>query len=203
LQSKRSVITVRGIVFSALFAALMIVSSFANIHLGFTPIPITLENMAAMLAGAFLGPLYGFLSIFIVIFLLALGVPVMPGAVGLARILGPTGGFLWMFPISALLIGLFIRRIQGSGWKVYVKVFLVIWLCSLTVYLAGVPWLMYKANIPLSKGIELGFTPFILGDTLKAIVATLIVVPVRRIFPMSKLIGGEDAEVVQLPDDQG
>src|SRR5690606_11538744 len=132
-------ITIRGIVFSAIFAALMVIMSFVNINLGFSPVPITLENMAPMLAGAFLGPFYGFLSIFLVVFLTALGVPLLHAKGGLDIILGPTGGFIWMFPIAALLTGLIVKRISGSGPVAYIKVFIAIWLSSLTLFLTGIP----------------------------------------------------------------
>lgn len=197
MNQAKPFITIRGIVFSAIFAALMVIMSYVNIHLGFSPVPITLENMGPMLAGAFLGPFYGFLSIFLVVFLTALGVPLLHARGGLELILGPTGGFIWMFPIAALLAGWFVKRISGSGPAVYIKVFLAIWLSSLTVYLTGVPWLAHSASVSIGEAMVLGFYPFILGDTLKAIAATLIVVPVRRIFPVSRLIGG-DSQVVDL-----
>lgn len=198
MQNKMMKITIRGIVFSALFAALMVVLSFVNIYLGVNPVPITLENMGPMFAGAFLGPIFGFLSIFLVVFLTALGLPLMHGMSGFSFIFGPTGGFIWMFPISALLTGWFVSRIKGTGIMVYVKVFLAIWLCALTVYITGVPWLAHKVNVSFSEAVAMGFTPFILFDTLKAVVATLIVVPVRRIFPVSRLIGLQDAQVADL-----
>lgn len=187
----------QGIVFSALFAALMVVLSFVNIYLPFNPVPFTLENMGPMLAGAFLGPWYGFLSIFMVVGLTAIGLPLMHGQAGIAFVLGPTGGFIWMFPISALLTGLFVSRIKGSGIASYVKVFFAIWLCGLTVYIAGLPWLAYKANLNIEQTFALGFTPFILGDTLKALAATLVVVPVRRIIPV---LGGGNLQVADLRD---
>jgi len=200
-KSFKLVDLIRGIVFSALFAALMVVMSFVNIHLGFTPVPITLENMGPMLAGAFLGPIFGFISIFLVVFLTALGLPLMHGQQGLAFVFGPTGGFIWMFPVSALLTGLIVSRIKGTGPWVYVKVFLAIWLCSLTVFLTGVPWLAHKLSKTLPEALALGFYPYIIGDILKALAATLIVVPIRRIFPTSRLIGSRDAQVVNLRDE--
>ncbi len=202
MQTRGPLITIRGIVFSALFAALMVAMSFVNIRLGFTQVPITLENMAPMLAGAFLGPFYGFLSIFLVVFLTAFGLPLLHATGGMGLILGPTGGFIWMFPISALLTGLFVSRIQDSGKLAYVKIFLAIWLSSMTVYLTGVPWLAHRAAVSLNEAMALGFYPFILGDTLKALVATLIVIPVRKIFPTARLIGRGDAQVVDLRDKE-
>ncbi|GMA63289.1 hypothetical protein GCM10025859_37290 [Alicyclobacillus fastidiosus] len=63
----------RGLVFSALFAALFAVLSLVSIPIG--PIPITIENLVIMLTGALLGPWYGALTFLIVIGLDLLGLP--------------------------------------------------------------------------------------------------------------------------------
>lgn len=126
----------------------------------------------------------------------------MHGDAGIAFIIGPTGGFIWMFPISALLTGLIVSRIRGSGPTASIKIFLAIWLCALTVYLTGVPWLAYRASFTLSEALAAGFTPFILIDTLKCVAATLIVLPIRRIFPMSRLTGARDVQVADLRNDE-
>lgn len=184
MKSDRSLLTVRGLVFSALFGALMSVMSLATIRIGVSPVPITLENMAVMLAGAMLGAFYGFFSIFMVVFLLALGLPLLHLNGGLGLLLGPTGGFIWMFPVSALLIGWFVGKIKGNGWASYVAVFLVIEVFgSLLLYVSGVPWFAHKYNVPLSNALVMSCFPYLPGDLVKAIAATLIVMPIRRVFP--------------------
>ncbi|MEF3305040.1 biotin transporter BioY [Paenibacillus sp. GYB003] len=185
--ARRPLFSVQGIVFSALFGALMSVMSFAQIKLGFSPVPITLENLAVMLAGALLGAYYGFFSIFLVVFLLVLGLPLLHGQGGLGLVLGPTGGFIWMFPISAMLIGWLVGKIKGSGWASYVAVFLVIELFgSLLLYVSGVPWFAHKYGVSLGKALALSCFPYLPGDVVKALAATLIVMPIRRIFPRPK-----------------
>lgn len=184
MKSDRPLLTVRGLVFSALFGALMSVMSLATIRIGVSPVPITLENMAVMLAGAMLGAFYGFFSIFMVVFLLALGLPLLHLNGGLGLLLGPTGGFIWMFPVSALLIGWFVGKIKGNGWASYVAVFLVIEVFgSLLLYVSGVPWFAYKYNVTLGKALTMSCFPYLPGDLVKAIAATLIVMPIRRVFP--------------------
>jgi len=201
MKSYKQSVTIRGIVFSALFAALMVVMSFINIYIPPNPVPITLENMGPMLAGALLGPGYGFLSIFLVVFLTALGLPLMHGQAGLSFVFGPTGGFIWMFPVSALLTGWLISRVRGTGLVSYTKIFLAIWLSALTVYVTGVPWLAHSLDVSFSKAVALGFTPFILFDTLKAVAAALIVIPVRKVFPTERLVGARGVQVADLRDE--
>lgn len=100
-------LSLRGIVFSALMVAILVLFGYISIPIGFSPVPITLQTLAVMLAGGLLGPLYGFLSIALVVVLTALGFPLPHGTGGLAVLLGPTGGYVIMWPFAALLMGLF------------------------------------------------------------------------------------------------
>ncbi len=76
-------LSLRGIVFSALMAAILVLFGYISIPIGFSPVPITLQTLAVMLAGGLLGPLYGFLSIALVVILTALGFPLLHGTGGL------------------------------------------------------------------------------------------------------------------------
>jgi biotin transport system substrate-specific component len=182
------VFSLRGILFSALFAALLVVLSFFNLQLGFTPVPITLENLVIMLAGSLLGARYGFFSTALVVLLTALGLPLLHGSGGLHLILGPTGGYIWAYPFSALLIGWLVPRIKGSGLSAFLLVFLVLEAFgSLILYIPGVLWLAHTAHYPLSKALVMGCYPYLPGDAAKAVIAALAVLPVRRLFPVQRL----------------
>ncbi|MBX6354137.1 MAG: biotin transporter BioY [Thermoflavifilum sp.] len=191
-------LTVRGVVFAALFAALLAVLSFATVPL--TIVPITLENMAVMLAGALLGPWYGFFSMLLVVVLTALGVPMLHGSGGVGILNGPTGGYVMIWPLCALLTGLLMPRSSRRGLLPYVWAFVAIELGALFCYVGGVGWLMHKTGMSLAKAMAAGCYPFLLGDTLKAVVTALISVPVRRVYPPERLVGGQAAQVVSLSD---
>ncbi|MCC2684110.1 MAG: BioY protein [Paenibacillaceae bacterium] len=185
-----SAFSLRGIVFSALFAALLVVLSFLNIHLGFTPIPISLENFAVMLAAAILGAQYGTFSILLVVVLTALGLPLLHGSGGLGLLLGPTGGFLWAYPFAALFIGLIVPRIKGSKTTVFLLTFLTLEVFgSLLLYVSGVPWLAHVAGVPLSKALAMGCYPYLPGDAVKALFAAMIALAVRQVFPLHRIVG--------------
>lgn len=180
----------RGLVFSALFGALLVASSYLNIHLGFTPVPISLQNMVVMLAGALLGPLYGFISIFLVVLLTAIGIPLLHGNGGLPLILGPTGGFIWAYPVAAFLIGLAAKRIRGRGWLAFAALFIAMEAFgSLLLYVTGVPWLAHVARFSLQKALIAGCYPYLPGDMVKAALSALIVLPVRQVFPIERITG--------------
>jgi len=202
-------LTVRGVVFSALFAALLVVLSFLTVNVGISPIPFTMENMAVMLAGAILGPWYGFFSMFLIVILTALGLPLLHNSGGMADILGPTGGFIWSWPICALLTGWFagripsfkgMKRAQATVIRFVLMLVVVEVFASLLNYVAGVPQLAAVVHLSLAKAMVAGCYPYLLPDFLKAIVVTLITLPIRQLYPNDSLVLGSQASVVKLED---
>lgn len=184
---------------SALFAALLVAFSFVKVTVGASPVPITLQTLAVMLAGVFLGPLYGFLSILLVVILTALGLPMLGGRGGLEVLLGSTGGYIWMWPVAALLIGWTLSRVKGVGWPAYVLTFVAAELFgSLLVYVSGVPWLAHVAHLSFAKAMSLGCYPFLIGDAAKAIATALIAVPIRQVYSANRLTGSARSQVVEL-----
>ncbi|KQY94820.1 biotin biosynthesis protein BioY [Paenibacillus sp. Root52] len=192
-------LSLRGIVFSALMAAILVLFGYISIPIGFSPVPITLQTLAVMLAGGLLGPRYGFLSIALVVVLTAIGFPLLHGTGGMAVILGPTGGYVWMWPFSAMLIGLFLARIKLNGFVSYFLAFIVLELFgSLLIYASGVPWLAYQYKMSFTEAMIQGFYPYIIGDLIKALFAVIIIAPVRMVFPPQRLTGQMNSSVVKV-----
>ncbi|WP_127584486.1 biotin transporter BioY [Paenibacillus koleovorans] len=189
--------SIKGITYSALFGALLVALSFVQIHLGFSPVPISMANFAIMLAGALLGARYGFISIGAVVVLTAIGLPLLHGAGGIGFITGRTGGFVWAYPFMALFIGYFASRIQGKGWTSFILLFLVIEVGSLLLYLTGVPWLAHVAHYTTYKALTAGCFPFLPGDAIKALVAAIVVHQVRVYYPAG-LLGSSNRPVAKL-----
>ena len=101
----------KGMVFAALFAALTAAVAWFEIPLPFTPVPITLQTLVVLLSGAMLGSYYGALSMLLYIAVGALGLPVFAGgASGIGVLLGPTGGYLFSYPVAAFAIGKMLER---------------------------------------------------------------------------------------------
>lgn len=181
--------SIRGLVFSALFAAIFLVLSNLTINLPFTTVPISLINFGTMLAGSILGARYGFLAVLLAVALAGAGLPVIGGKGGLALLLGPTAGFVWAAPFSALFIGYVSERIQANKFS-YAKLLLTNFLFgSLLLYPSGVAWLAYKVHLPLAKALTAGMWPFLPGDFLKALVAATVVLAVWRVYPMERIWG--------------
>ncbi len=173
--------SIRSLVYVALFSALFIVFSALQLKLAISPVPITLQTLAVILSGMFLKPRSAFLSIFIVILLGLIGLPVFGGKSGLAHILGPTGGFILYFPFGAAIISYltswaFKHEALQANKALKTIFFLVIFIVfsSVMAYIVGVPWFMSVLDVSVQKALTLACYPYLIGDTLKAIVGLII-----------------------------
>jgi len=171
----------RGIALAATFAALISLTSPVRIPLDpITQVPITLQVFVVYLAGALLGARYGALSMIIYLVLGAVGLPVFAGlSFGTAVLLGPTGGYLFAFPVATLLGGYVARRRPATRRGDTIRVSLSALLSLLVIYVIGVVWLSYYLGLSLLNGVLLGAVPFIPVDLLKAAVAVPIAVRLR------------------------
>ena len=91
------------------FAALTAIG--AQIEIPHQPVPYTLQTLFVLLSGAFLGKRNGALSQALYLFGGLIGVPVFSGfGFGIARLIGPTGGYLISFPIAAFAVGYLLNK---------------------------------------------------------------------------------------------
>jgi biotin transport system substrate-specific component len=179
VSAKRRTIT--GLTLTALFGALIAAGTFISIPRPFSPVPIVLQNLFALLAGLILGPVYGSASVALYLIAGIIGAPVFAGATGgLARVLGPTGGYLIGYPLSAFTAGLILRKPNPEKkaplWLIIIAVFAGL----LVVYVPGVAWLKLSTGRSWAASVAGGFTPFIIGDLVKGIIAVIIAPRLRR-----------------------
>ncbi len=142
-----------------------------------TPVPVTLQPMVVVLAGLMLGPSLGAASMALYLALGAVGLPVFApvGAPGIARLLGPTGGYLIAFPFAAFAAGHVARRFPKllGRWAAAM-------LGMVVIFVGGISQLAILTG-SLSQAIAFGVTPFAAFDILKALVAAAIARPRTRI----------------------
>jgi len=75
------------------------------------PVPFTLQTMLVLLSGAFLGSRNGAYSQILYLVIGVIGVPVFAGfTFGVAKLFGPTGGYLLTFPFAAFLVGYILEK---------------------------------------------------------------------------------------------
>src|SRR3954470_21336615 len=99
------------------FAGAVAAASQIAIPLPFTPVPLTLQPMLVILAGMMLGPVAGAASMALYLAAGAVGLPVFTplGAPGIARFMGPTGGYLIAYPVATWVAGVLFRRADSLG----------------------------------------------------------------------------------------
>lgn len=160
-------ITVVGVVG---FAAALAAGSQVAIPIPGTPVPITLQPFLVVLAGMMLGPMAGAASMLLYIAAGMSGLPVWApiGAPGLARLVGPTGGYIIAYPAAAWVAGALVRRSTSflARWGAAVAGVLVL-------YLGGLAQLSFFAH-GVANAVKIGITPFALLDGAKALVAAAI-----------------------------
>lgn len=170
-QAQQLVADILLILGGSLFTALM---AQIAIPLPFTPVPITGQTLAVLLTGAALGSRRGALSIAAYLLEGALGLPVFAGgAAGLARLRGPTGGYLLGFLAAAFITGWLAER----GWdRRPLTTALAMLIGNAVIYLFGLPWLaLFLGSFLGPKGaLALGLLPFIPGDLLKLALAAFL-----------------------------
>ena len=142
-----------------------------KIHTPFTPVPITGQTFAVLMIAYVLGAKLGFISVGFYILAGLLGLPFFAsGGSGLLYLKGVTGGYLIGFLVSAFVVGSFSER--GLFKNFFSS---VIWFSIglAPTFIFGLLWLGYLLGY--DKVFYLGLIPFIPGEILKVILASVTV----------------------------
>ena len=171
---------ITALVLVSLFAALISAGSFIAVPLG--PVPIALQNFFTLLSGLVLGPFLGAAAVGLFIIAGTIGVPVFSNngsAMGIARLMGPTGGYIFGYLLGAFAAGL-VMGFPRQGEKIRVwRLSLAVFLGLLVVYIPGLFRLKFFLET-WPKTFAAGFFPFLIGDAIKGVVAALIAPRLRR-----------------------
>jgi biotin transporter BioY len=147
-------------------------AAFAQISFWVGPVPVTGQTFAVLLTGALLGSRRGALSQLSYLAIGATGLPfwfALGGPPGIARLVGPTGGYLIGFVAVAYLVGWLAER----GWDRRIWTASLAMLAGETVlYVFGLTWLV--RFVPVGKVIQVGLYPFVIGDLIKVAAAVLM-----------------------------
>lgn len=170
-------------------AALTALSAQVVIHLNFTPVPITGQTFAVLLAGAALGSVRGALSQLVYVFAGIAGLHVFAGgAHGWSVVVGVTGGYILGFVLAALVVGWLAER----GWdRRPLSAAGMLLVGNLAIYAVGLPWLYLSVGAdlcahpffgqyiprlacgnPVALTLYAGLFPFVVGDAIKLLLAS-------------------------------
>jgi biotin transport system substrate-specific component len=124
------------VLFTLVCALAVLTALSAQIKFYVGLIPYTVQNFAVILSGLLLGK-YGFLPQLLYLAMIALGFPASARGGGLGVLFGYTAGYLWMFPVSAFIMGLIRKIVWRSGSK---REMVLLWLGSI---LAVIPLYLF------------------------------------------------------------
>ncbi|MGI4755794.1 MAG: biotin transporter BioY [Janthinobacterium lividum] len=166
----RSAALARQAALALVGSLLVAVCAHVAIPLPFTPIPFTLQPFAVLLVGMALGPVAGFAALAMYLCEGAAGLPVFTplGLPGIARLLGPAGGYLWSYPVAAAIAGSVSRPVKGYKFATYVATGAA---AMLTVYCCGTVWFSHLLHISLGSAFRGTVVPFAASDAVKVLVA--------------------------------
>ncbi len=158
------------------FSLLTALGAQLEVHLPFTPVPLTGQTFMVLLSGAVLGSRRGFAAQALYLVEGVAGLPVFAGgAFSAAYLFGPTGGYLWSFPVAAGLLGWLVER--GAARRVWLLAASLLG-CDALMLLSGAAWLGALFGLSFRGTLLAGFYPFLLGDVLKIVLVGLTLPPI-------------------------
>jgi biotin transport system substrate-specific component len=159
---------------SVLFVAVLTAAGAQlSFPLPFTPVPFTIQPMIVLVGAAALGSRLGALSQILYLILGVMGLPVFAHSPelphGVARLMGPTGGYLMAYPIAAFVTGLLAER--GLDRRYFTSI-LAMSVGLSVIFAAGVLWIARLAG--METALATGLYPFVVVDVIKVVAAGLV-----------------------------
>jgi biotin transport system substrate-specific component len=150
------------------------------VPLPWSPVPITGQTFGVLLVAVLLGARRGALALSLYLLEGAAGLPVFApvGLPGAARLLGPTAGYLWAFPVAAFVTGWLAERIaEFSSWSGKARLAGAVLVGHALILSGGVLWLAGPLQLGMTAALAQGLAPFVLLDVP---VKTALVVTAAR-----------------------
>ena len=169
----------------AIMAAIMCVLGPVSIPIG--PVPVSFTNLVIWLTVYLLGTRDGCISYLIYLLLGAVGLPVFSGfAGGVAKLAGPTGGYLIGFIFMALICGIILEKFERKIIPTYIGMVIA----TAVDYLFGTIWFVIEAQSTVAYALTVCVFPFIPFDLIKIAIAIFLGKAVRAAMIKSQLISG-------------
>lgn len=161
--------TVFNMTSCALMAALMCVLCPVSVPIG--PIPISLSILVILLTVYVLGTWRALVSYTVYLLLGAVGMPVFSGFQGgLAKLAGPTGGYLAGFWLMILVAGI----VMEKGKRNLLVTILGMLVGVAIDYAVGTAWFVFQTESTVVHALDVCVYPFIPFDVAKIVIAVLL-----------------------------
>ncbi|MGK2320886.1 biotin transporter BioY [Gordonia rhizosphera] len=181
--TRRFSLSVTDLTQAAVFAALIAALGLpGTITIGSSGVPITLQTLGVMLAGAVIGPRKGTLAVIIFSILAIAGLPILAGGrSGLVALSSPTAGFFVGFLPGVIVIGL-LTALMMPRYRILWGIAANILGGMVVIYACGIIGLLLRTDLSLWAAISTNGT-YIPGDIAKAVIAALVAAQVHRAYP--------------------
>ena len=174
-MNQTSKFSVRDICYAGLFAAVIAVMAQISIPMPLG-VPMTMQTFAITLAAVVLGSKLSAIATLVYLLLGAVGANFSGG---IDKFVGPTGGFLISFPIMAYIIGLGVEH--RDAFKGAFPVAVVVG--TVVNYIVGVILFVIVAHSTVSVAVSACVLPFIPTAIIKAVLACVLGLNIRKRIP--------------------
>ena len=177
-KEKRS-IDIKSMTQIALCVTLLSVTSYLVIPLPFTPIVLSMHTVMVNLIGLLLKPKHAAYTIGLYLLMGLIGLPVFSGGTsGPAKLFGPTGGFYFGFLFAVILISVFKGEMINLLRYIVVTIFLGIPI----QHIFAIVFMCFHNGFNLKAAALTVSIPFIPGDIIKCVIASVIGVSLNKVF---------------------
>lgn len=171
-------VTTQELTIMGLLAAVLCVSSYINIPLPISPVPITAQLVVVNMIVLLLRQKKAAITVGVWMVLGMVGLPVFAGGTGgIGVFVGPTGGFVVGYLVMAFVCSVLKEKCK----KEYQKLLILIGVGIPIIYIVGVSWMKLVTGIAWPVAWVTGVLPFLPGDILKAVAAVVIAKPLYAV----------------------
>ena len=183
-DSKTQNTRIRATVYTAMMAAICCVLGPWSIPIG--PVPISLGLIGVFLSAYLLGAKKGTAAVAIYLLLGAVGLPVFTGfAGGLAKVAGPTGGYLVGYLVAAFCTGWAIDHFEANKWYLHIAAMIV---GLIGCYALGTVWFCIQSGMGFVEALSICVIPFIAFDLIKIGLCSILGITIRKALTAAHLL---------------
>lgn len=170
-SARKGKMTTAQMTVTALMTAITCILGPMALPIPVSPVPISLTNLVIYFMVYVLGMKLSTISFIVYLLLGTVGLPVFSGfSGGLAKLAGPTGGYLIGFIFLTLIAGFAVEKFPG---KIYIHAIGMV-IGTAVCYIFGTLWLSSQLGRTFVEGLGIGVIPYLPGDTIKIILALVL-----------------------------
>ena len=174
---RQQTMKIQDLTLIALMAALTCILGPMSIALPFTPVPISFTNLVIYFSIMVIGMKRGTISYLVYLLIGAVGLPVFSGfSGGLAKLAGPTGGYLVGFIFLALISGFFTEKFSNNVIMTAIGMILG----TAVTYTFGTIWLCAQMHLTFIQRLYAGVIPYLPGEAAKIVIAIIVGSAVKK-----------------------